>query len=146
MSTWNIISMDTDSKMSPATFCKIFPFHILFDTNMTILQTGSTIARIIPSTLSGTCKITDILLPVCFTSTLHFSFINFNLQFFLCFFLTGETSLGINIRKHPLSHQHGLRPQDSIRRHEGGRWTWIFVSEIEGSLLFSLLPFSYWLI
>ncbi|KAK6626335.1 Guanylate cyclase soluble subunit beta-1 [Polyplax serrata] len=57
-------ALSLDSKMSPATFCKIFPFHILFDTNMTILQTGSTIARIIPSTLSGTCKITDILLPV----------------------------------------------------------------------------------
>ncbi|KAL0273326.1 UNVERIFIED_CONTAM: hypothetical protein PYX00_006019 [Menopon gallinae] len=48
-------------KVSPATFCRIFPFHIMFNRDMDILQTGSTIARIVPSVTQEGCKITDVL-------------------------------------------------------------------------------------
>lgn len=71
----NIISKFPDPKVSPATFCKVFPFHILFDRNMTIIQTGSTIARIMPIVLKNYCKITDILLPVGWFALVFFFFL-----------------------------------------------------------------------
>lgn len=51
----------TEPKVSPTTFCKVFPFHIMFDKNLKIVQTGSTVARVIPKVTSPDCKITDIL-------------------------------------------------------------------------------------
>lgn len=50
-----------DPKVSPATFCKVFPFHIMFDRNMNIIQTGTTVARVMPKVTEPNCKITDIL-------------------------------------------------------------------------------------
>lgn len=50
-----------DPKVSPATFCRVFPFHIMFDRNMNILQTGTTVARVMPKVTNSGCKITDIL-------------------------------------------------------------------------------------
>lgn len=50
-----------EPKVSAATFCRIFPFHIMFDRDLKIVQSGSTVARIIPAINSNQCKVTDIL-------------------------------------------------------------------------------------
>lgn len=54
-----------EPKISPATFCHVFPFHLMFDRDLNVLQTGCTITRVIPM-VQGTepCKLTQILYPV----------------------------------------------------------------------------------
>lgn len=49
-----------DPMISPATFCRAFPFHILFDRNMTITQTGFSLVRVIPTVANDNCKIDDV--------------------------------------------------------------------------------------
>ncbi|XP_019869558.1 guanylate cyclase soluble subunit beta-1 [Aethina tumida] len=56
-----IETLSLEPKVSPATFCRIFPFHIMFDREMKIVQTGSTLRRVFPIVKSPNCKITDIL-------------------------------------------------------------------------------------
>jgi len=58
-----------EPKVSPATFCRVFPFHLLFDRELQVVQTGSTVARVIPRVTRPGCRITDILDTVrnCFT-------------------------------------------------------------------------------
>lgn len=46
--------------MGPKTFCKAFPFHIIFDKQMVIRQCGTSIARVIPQMMQKGCKLTDI--------------------------------------------------------------------------------------
>jgi guanylate cyclase soluble subunit beta len=50
-----------EPKVSPATFCRVFPFHLLFDRELRIVQTGSTVARVMPRVTRPGCRITDIL-------------------------------------------------------------------------------------
>ncbi|CAH1174092.1 unnamed protein product [Phaedon cochleariae] len=59
--TVEIETLSLEPKVSPATFCRLFPFHIMFDRDMKIVQTGSSVARVIPKANSFKCKITDIL-------------------------------------------------------------------------------------
>lgn len=59
-----IETLSLEPKVSPATFCRVFPFHIMFNRQMTIIQTGTTILRVIPKVIDFDCKITDILDPV----------------------------------------------------------------------------------
>ncbi|KAK5643100.1 hypothetical protein RI129_006945 [Pyrocoelia pectoralis] len=59
-----IETLSLEPKVSPATFCRVFPFHIMFNREMTIIQTGTTILRVIPKVIDFDCKITDILDPV----------------------------------------------------------------------------------
>ncbi|KAH3843075.1 guanylate cyclase soluble subunit beta-1-like [Dreissena polymorpha] len=47
-------------KISPVTFCRAFPFHIFFDKDMKITQTGFSLVRVIPSVANGTCRIDSI--------------------------------------------------------------------------------------
>ncbi|GLV36126.1 Guanylyl cyclase beta-subunit at 100B [Carabus blaptoides fortunei] len=56
-----IETLSLEPKVSPATFCRVFPFHIMFDRGLRIVQTGTTIARVVPKTCSGECLVTDIL-------------------------------------------------------------------------------------
>lgn len=53
-----------EPKVSPATFCHVFPFHIMFDKELSIVQTGATVVRVIPRVARNGCKITEILDPV----------------------------------------------------------------------------------
>lgn len=50
-----------EQKVSAATFCKAFPFHLMFNKDLKIIQTGCTMARIIPSVTLSTCTVNDIL-------------------------------------------------------------------------------------
>ncbi|XP_047370762.1 guanylate cyclase soluble subunit beta-1 isoform X1 [Vespa velutina] len=56
--------LSAEPKVSPTTFCRVFPFHIMFDRDLTIVQTGYTITRILPQVCSDNCKLTDILFAV----------------------------------------------------------------------------------
>jgi hypothetical protein len=47
--------------VNAATFCRVFPFHIMFDRDLKIVQTGSTVARVVPKVTSPDCRVTDIL-------------------------------------------------------------------------------------
>ncbi|XP_047121448.1 guanylate cyclase soluble subunit beta-1 [Schistocerca piceifrons] len=54
-------TLSLDPKVSPATFSRVFPFHLMFDRELRIVQTGATIARVMPRTRRTDCKVTDIL-------------------------------------------------------------------------------------
>ncbi|XP_014297499.1 guanylate cyclase soluble subunit beta-1 isoform X1 [Microplitis mediator] len=57
-------TLSVEPKVSPMTFCRVFPFHLMFNRDLTIVQTGCTITRVIPQVTSGNCKLNDILLTV----------------------------------------------------------------------------------
>nr|CAD7570520.1 unnamed protein product [Timema californicum] len=56
-----IETLSLEPKVSPATFCRVFPFHLMFDRKLKIVQTGSTVARVMPRVTRPNCKVTDIL-------------------------------------------------------------------------------------
>ncbi|XP_058789203.1 guanylate cyclase soluble subunit beta-1 isoform X2 [Phymastichus coffea] len=56
--------LSVEPKVSPATFCRVFPFHLAFNRDLTIVQTGCTITRVIPQVCNENCKLNDILLTV----------------------------------------------------------------------------------
>ncbi|XP_035899820.1 guanylate cyclase soluble subunit beta-1 isoform X3 [Anopheles stephensi] len=43
--------------ISPMTFCKIFPFHLMFDRNMHIVQAGRSVSRVIPRIYEKNCPL-----------------------------------------------------------------------------------------
>lgn len=47
-------------KISPATFCRAFPFHFMYDRNMVIRQAGSSLQRVIPLTGSPSCRVDSV--------------------------------------------------------------------------------------
>ncbi|CAF0709052.1 unnamed protein product [Brachionus calyciflorus] len=53
-------SLNSKKLISPKSFCKAFPFHVIFDKNMYIKQCGTSIARLIPEIKNKNCKLTDI--------------------------------------------------------------------------------------
>ncbi|PBC34528.1 Guanylate cyclase soluble subunit beta-1 [Apis cerana cerana] len=55
-------TLSVEPKVSPMTFCRVFPFHLMFNRDLIIVQTGCTITRVIPQVCSGNCKLNDILL------------------------------------------------------------------------------------
>ncbi|CAH1370346.1 unnamed protein product [Tenebrio molitor] len=56
-----IQTLSLEPKVNAATFCRVFPFHIMFDRDLKIVQTGSTVARVVPKVTSPDCRVTDIL-------------------------------------------------------------------------------------
>ena len=57
----NVDDMNIEPMISPAIFCRTFPFHIVFDRNMVIQQTGSSLVRVVPRVVHEVCRIDDIL-------------------------------------------------------------------------------------
>ncbi|GAB1601943.1 guanylate cyclase soluble subunit beta-1-like [Argonauta hians] len=53
-------TLSTEPKMSPMSFCRAFPFHVVFDRNMVICQTGNSISRVIPEVMGNELKMIDI--------------------------------------------------------------------------------------
>ncbi|XP_048756581.1 guanylate cyclase soluble subunit beta-1-like [Ostrea edulis] len=47
-------------KISPATFCRAFPFHFMYDRNMILRQTGSSLQRVIPHTSVDNCRVDSV--------------------------------------------------------------------------------------
>lgn len=63
----NISTVDAESKLfsnkiklKASTFCHAFPFHIIFDREMSIIQCGTSILRAIPQIKNGNCKLSDL--------------------------------------------------------------------------------------
>ena len=54
----NVLSLEP--KISPDTFARVFPFHLMFDRSLTIVQAGKSISRLIPDITSNTCRINDL--------------------------------------------------------------------------------------
>ncbi|XP_055681218.1 guanylate cyclase soluble subunit beta-1 [Lutzomyia longipalpis] len=47
--------------ISPSTFCRVFPFHIMFDRQMRIVQAGRSVSRVIPRVSEENCPLLEIL-------------------------------------------------------------------------------------
>ncbi|XP_073816050.1 guanylate cyclase soluble subunit beta-1-like isoform X2 [Musca autumnalis] len=47
--------------ISPATFCKVFPFHLIFDRQMKIVQAGKSVSRVIPRVAEENCSLLEVL-------------------------------------------------------------------------------------
>ena len=45
----SVMSFSEKQLVSSETFCKAFPFHVIFDSNMTILQVGSSLSWVMPN-------------------------------------------------------------------------------------------------
>ncbi|KAG8192153.1 hypothetical protein JTE90_027795 [Oedothorax gibbosus] len=48
------------NKISPATFCRAFPFHLLFDRRHLVLRAGTSAARVFPALTGAGCHLTDL--------------------------------------------------------------------------------------
>lgn len=53
-------NLSRDKKISPSTFSRAFPFHILFDRKMEIQQVGSSLLRVVPNSTKEGAKIDDL--------------------------------------------------------------------------------------
>jgi guanylate cyclase soluble subunit beta len=40
--------LNLEPKISPMSFCKAFPFHIIFDRNLMVIQAGDSVCRVLP--------------------------------------------------------------------------------------------------
>ncbi|KAG5681351.1 hypothetical protein PVAND_010795 [Polypedilum vanderplanki] len=47
--------------VSPQIFCQVFPFHLMFDRQMKIVQAGKSVSRVIPKINENHCNLLDIL-------------------------------------------------------------------------------------
>ncbi|XP_078602354.1 guanylate cyclase soluble subunit beta-1-like [Branchiostoma floridae x Branchiostoma japonicum] len=54
------VGLSREPKISPATFCRAFPFHVMFDRNLVIQQAGTSISRVIPQICLQECKVCDL--------------------------------------------------------------------------------------
>lgn len=50
--------------VSPQIFCQVFPFHLMFDRQMRIVQAGKSVSRVIPKVSEENCPLLDVLEPV----------------------------------------------------------------------------------
>lgn len=50
--------------VSPQIFCQVFPFHLMFDRQMRIVQAGKSVTRVIPKVAEENCPLLDVLEPV----------------------------------------------------------------------------------
>ena len=55
------IDVFEEPKIGSDTFCRAFPFHVLFDRDMSIKQVGDSLRRILPASVEPNCRVTDIL-------------------------------------------------------------------------------------
>uniref|UniRef100_A0A4W3IQT3 Guanylate cyclase soluble subunit beta-1 n=1 Tax=Callorhinchus milii TaxID=7868 RepID=A0A4W3IQT3_CALMI len=49
-----------ESRISPDTFCKAFPFHIMFDREFLVTQCGNAIYRVLPQLQPGSCNLLSV--------------------------------------------------------------------------------------
>lgn len=50
--------------ISPQIFCHVFPFHLMFDRDMRIVQAGKSVSRVMPKVAEENCYLLDILDPI----------------------------------------------------------------------------------
>uniref|UniRef100_A0AAY4ABR0 Guanylate cyclase soluble subunit beta-1 n=1 Tax=Denticeps clupeoides TaxID=299321 RepID=A0AAY4ABR0_9TELE len=49
-----------ETRISPYTFCKAFPFHLMFDRDLTLTQCGNAIFRVLPQLQPGICNLSSV--------------------------------------------------------------------------------------
>uniref|UniRef100_A0AAQ4R9A4 Guanylate cyclase soluble subunit beta-1 n=1 Tax=Gasterosteus aculeatus aculeatus TaxID=481459 RepID=A0AAQ4R9A4_GASAC len=49
-----------ETRISPYTFCKAFPFHLMFDRDLMLTQCGNAIYRVLPQLQPGTCILPSV--------------------------------------------------------------------------------------
>uniref|UniRef100_A0A8C5BWZ9 Guanylate cyclase soluble subunit beta-1 n=1 Tax=Gadus morhua TaxID=8049 RepID=A0A8C5BWZ9_GADMO len=49
-----------ETRISPYTFCKAFPFHLMFDKDLVLTQCGNAIYRVLPQLQPGTCNLPSV--------------------------------------------------------------------------------------
>ncbi|MGH0158204.1 UNVERIFIED_CONTAM: hypothetical protein FKN15_043203 [Acipenser sinensis] len=49
-----------ETRISPYTFCKAFPFHIMFDRDLVLTQCGNAIFRVLPQLQPGSCNLVSV--------------------------------------------------------------------------------------
>lgn len=49
--------MWSENLISPATFCRAFPFHLMFDKDLSIYQAGTSVSRVLPQINEANCKV-----------------------------------------------------------------------------------------
>ncbi|XP_052130903.1 guanylate cyclase soluble subunit beta-1 [Frankliniella occidentalis] len=62
--TQEVEELGSEPLVSPATFSRVFPFHVMFSRNLTVLQAGHAVSRVIPALRKQECLLTDVLEPV----------------------------------------------------------------------------------
>lgn len=50
--------------VSPQIFCHVFPFHLMFNRDMHVVQAGTSVSRVIPKVAEQKCPLLDILEPI----------------------------------------------------------------------------------
>lgn len=98
--------LSSEPKISPASFCRAFPFHLLFDRKSVIQQAGSSISRVVPK-VNQKYRITDLFDMI--RPHMEFSFEHVLSHINTVFVLT--TKPGI-ISAHPediVKHRHEIR-------------------------------------
>jgi guanylate cyclase soluble subunit beta len=50
--------------VSPQIFCHVFPFHLMFNRDMRVVQAGTSVSRVIPKVAEQNCQLLDILEPI----------------------------------------------------------------------------------
>lgn len=50
--------------VSPQIFCQVFPFHLMFNRQMKIVQAGKSVSRVIPKVGEENCNLLDVLDPI----------------------------------------------------------------------------------
>uniref|UniRef100_T1KFI6 Guanylate cyclase soluble subunit beta-1 n=1 Tax=Tetranychus urticae TaxID=32264 RepID=T1KFI6_TETUR len=53
--------LNLDNRISPMTFCKAFPFHLIFDRNLQVKQAGTSISRVLPALQLTSCRVNTVL-------------------------------------------------------------------------------------
>ncbi|XP_073670518.1 guanylate cyclase soluble subunit beta-1 isoform X3 [Paramisgurnus dabryanus] len=49
-----------ETRISPYTFCKAFPFHLMFDKDLMLTQCGNAIFRVLPQLQPGICNLSSV--------------------------------------------------------------------------------------
>jgi guanylate cyclase soluble subunit beta len=50
-----------DPMVSPQIFCQVFPFHLMFNRQLKVVQAGKSVSRVIPKIRDDHCNLLDIL-------------------------------------------------------------------------------------
>ncbi|XP_076447120.1 guanylate cyclase soluble subunit beta-1-like [Babylonia areolata] len=120
-----------EPKISPATFCSAFPFHVMFDRQLRVHQAGTSITRVIPA-LGQQCLVTDLFEMIRPHMDLDFSLIlsHINTVYVLA------TKVGV-LSTDGHQHHHVVKDRDtSVMRLKGQM---IYVAESD-SILFLCSP------
>ena len=53
-------ALRSEHKIAAATCCRAFPFHVLFDRKLKVLQAGNSVSRVVMDIGDGKCTLTDV--------------------------------------------------------------------------------------